>query len=101
MHFFFQVPQDLAGSAATPHVWPHKHALDLSAPLVDWPEPTAPDGLVPLPCDDEISTGLLKFSFIDTADHRARIQCGDLRIQLLHQRTGLFILWAYCENHAG
>jgi hypothetical protein len=95
------MPQDLARPAAAPHVWPHKHALNLRALVVDWPEPTAPDDLVTLLQDDEISTGLFKFGFVDPANHGARIQCGDLHIQLLHQRAGLFILWAYRENYAG
>jgi hypothetical protein len=99
MHFFFQVPQDLARAAAAPHARSHKHALNLRALLVDWPESTAPDGLIPLLSDDEISTGSFKFGFVNPTDQETWVQCGNLRIQLAHQDANFLIYRANRNNY--
>ena len=99
MNFFLQVPQDLPGDAATPRARPHKHPLNLCAPLVEWPERTATHGLIRFLSEHEISAGLFELGYINPVDRQSGIKRGDFSVQFANEFTSFFDCRTYSYDH--
>jgi hypothetical protein len=98
MSFLFEMPEDAARPAASSHLGAYEHAFDFGTGSVERLEAAAPDGLVSLLSEDEVSTTFFELGLVDSEDHEFGVEGGDFGVQFAHHFESVVIGRANRDN---